>query len=170
MRGLGILHFYKLHSDVVLPTKATTESACFDISAYLIPGQTLKAHDNYLWTSNIVDEDGAVLFGPNTRMLIPTGLVVDIPEGHSIRLHPRSGLSFESGMSLSNQEGIIDADYKEEIFISMINLSGGPKRIIHNQRIAQGELVDHQSYLIRETDNRPERTTDREGGFGSTGK
>ena len=171
MRGLGILKFYKMYDDVILPTRATSESACFDISAYLIPGKELKSHDNYIWTTNIVDEnERSVLFGSGTRMLIPTGLIVDIPAGHSVRLHPRSGLSFKSGLTLANQEGIIDSDYKEEIFVSMTNISPRPKKIIHNQRIAQGELVVHQSYLIRETDERPVRTTERKGGFGSTGE
>tara|TARA_E500000318_G_C3516076_1_gene194387 strand:+ start:87 stop:599 length:513 start_codon:yes stop_codon:yes gene_type:complete len=170
MRGLGNLFFYKLHDDVTLPSKATSEAACFDFHAYLTPGATLKAEDNNLYESNVVTEDRSVRIGPLTRMLIPTGLIAEIPEGHSIRIYPRSGLSFKKGLALSNQVGVVDSDYVEEIFISLINLSNTPKKIIHNQRIAQGELVAHQWYRVRETVEKPESSSDRVGGFGSTGQ
>ena len=100
MRGLGNLFFYKLHDDVTLPSKATSEAACFDFHAYLTPGATLKAEDNNLYESNVVTEDRSVRIGPLTRMLIPTGLIAEIPEGHSIRIYPRSGLSFKKGLAL----------------------------------------------------------------------
>ena len=170
MRGLGNLFFYKLHDDVTLPSKATAESACFDFHAYLTVGTELKVADNDLYQSNIVKKDGSVTLGPRTRMLVPTGLIAEIPDGHSIRIYPRSGLSFKQGLALSNQEGIVDSDYVEEIFVSLINLSNAPKRIIHNQRIAQGELVVHQWYRIRETLEKPVSSSDRVGGFGSTGQ
>ena len=80
------------------------------------------------------------------------------------------GLSFNEGLAISNQVGVIDSDYVQEIFISLVNLSNSPKRIIHNQRIAQGELVVHQSYRICEAVEKPEFTSNRVGGFGSTGK
>jgi dUTP pyrophosphatase len=170
MRGLGNLFFYKLYDDVCLPEKATMHSACFDFRAYLIVGNELKVADNYLYKSNIVKEDRSVKIGSRTRMLIPTGLIVNIPERHSIRIYPRSGLSFNEGLAISNQVGVIDSDYVQEIFISLINFSNDPKRIIHNQRIAQGELVVHQSYRICESVEKPESTSNRVGGFGSTGK
>jgi len=172
MRGLGNLFFYRLHDDVTLPIKATGESACFDFHAYLKPGTELKIADNSLFQSNIVREEGggSVILGSGARMLVPTGLVSDIPEGHSIRIYSRSGLSFKEGLALANQVGVIDSDYVEEIFISLINLSDSPKRIIHNQRIAQGELVAHQWYRIGETTERPISSSDRVGGFGSTGQ
>ena len=169
MRGLGNLFFYKLHDDVTIPIKATAESACFDFHAYLTPETELKVEDNDLYQSNIVTSDRSVTIGPRTRMLIPTGLISEIPEGHSIRIYPRSGLSFKQGLALSNQVGVIDSDYIEEIFISLINLSNTPKKIIHNQRIAQGELVAHQWYRVRETVEKPVSSSDRVGGFGSTG-
>jgi len=102
-------------------------------------------------------------------MLIPTGLIADIPQNHSLRFHPRSGLAFNRGLALANQDGIIDDDYKEEIFIAVINLSGEHQIITNHMRIAQGELVAHQMYRIIETTKKPGRTTDRSGGFGSTG-
>lgn len=169
MRGLGNLFFYKLHDDVTIPIKATAESACFDFHAYLTEGTELKVEDNDLYQSNIVTSYGSVTIGPRTRMLIPTGLIAEIPKGHSIRIYPRSGLSFKHGLALSNQVGVVDSDYVEEIFISLINLSNTPKKIIHNMRIAQGELVAHQWYRVRETVEKPVSSSDRVGGFGSTG-
>ena len=167
MRGYGQLEVYKMYEDVSLPKKATAGSACFDFESYLIEGQELKAKD-CLFKQNIV-KDGKVIIAPLGRMLIPTGLIADIPQNHSLRIHPRSGLAFKMGLALANQEGIIDDDYKEEIFIAIINLSGEHQTITNHMRIAQGELVAHQMYRIIETSNKPARTTDRSGGFGSTG-
>ena len=79
-------------------------------------------------------------------------------------------MSFKQGLALSNQVGVVDSDYVEEIFISLVNLSNAPKKIIHNQRIAQGELVVHQWYRIREIVEKPVSSSDRVGGFGSTGQ
>ena len=167
MRGYGQLEVYKMYDDVSMPKMATAGSACIDIESYLIEGQELKAKD-CLFKQNIV-KDGKVIIAPLGRMLIPTGLIADIPQNHSLRIHPRSGLSFKMGLALANQEGIIDDDYKEEIFIAIINLSGEHQTITNHMRIAQGELVSHQMYRIIETSNKPARTTDRSGGFGSTG-
>ena len=166
-RGLGELGFYKLYDNVELPRKATIGSACFDIQAYLIEGQELKSRD-CIYRQNIV-EGGKVRISPRGRMLIPTGLIADIPEFHSIRIYPRSGLSFDIGLALANQEGIVDSDYKEEIFISLINMSNDVQTVSHKMRIAQGEVVAHQSYRIKELDEPPIRTSSRSGGFGSTG-
>lgn len=167
MRGLGELSFYKLYDAVTLPQKATSGSACFDLQAYLIEGQELESRD-CIWKQNIV-EDGKIRISPRGRMLVPTGLIANIPEDHSIRIYPRSGISFNQGLALANQEGIVDSDYKEEIFISLINLSNEVQTITHRMRIAQAELVVHQSYRIKELEEKPERITERAGGFGSTG-
>ena len=89
--------------------------------------------------------------------------------GYSVRIHPRSGLAFDQGLVLANQEGIVDSDYKEEVFIPLLN-STDSNRLIHNgQRIAQAELVRDESYSLLETMKQPGRTTERAGGFGSTG-
>ena len=167
MRGYGQLEVYKMYDDVSMPKMATAGSACFDFESYLIEGQELKAND-CLFKHNIV-KDGKVIIAPLGRMLIPTGLIADIPQNHSLRIHPRSGLAFKRGLALANQEGIIDDDYKEEIFIAVTNLSGEHQTITNHMRIAQGELVAHQMYRIIETSKKPARTTDRSGGFGSTG-
>jgi dUTP pyrophosphatase len=167
MRGYGQLEVYKMYDDVSLPRMATAGSACFDFEAYLIDGQELQSKD-CLWKQQIV-EDGEVRIAPLGRMLIPTGLIADIPKNHSLRIHPRSGLAFNRGLALANQEGIVDDDYKEEIFIAIINLSSETQTITNHMRIAQGELVAHEMYRIIETSTSPSHTTARTGGFGSTG-
>jgi len=169
--GLGLLNFYKLDENASIPHFATQDSACFDFHACLTPGNKISYRDefNNILQNNEVKDDSSFTINPHHRALIPTGLIADIQSGYSVRVHPRSGLSFKSGVALCNQEGVIDADYKEEIFISVYNFSGMPKTIIHNERIAQGELVAVGTYLIREINVRPEKTTERSSGFGSTG-
>lgn len=169
--GLGLLRFYKLDENASIPQFATQDSACFDFHACLTPGRPVLYRDefNNLYENIEVKDDSSFTINAHHRALIPTGLIANIRTGYSIRIHPRSGLSFKSGVALCNQEGVVDADYKEEIFISVYNFSGMPKTIIHNERIAQGELVAVGTYLIRETKNRPEKTTERSSGFGSTG-
>ena len=162
--GLAKLEYYKLHDDVVEPDFATAGSACFDIRAYLQDGKAIKSHSNAYDTV----KDGVLHLTPAARALIPTGIVFSIPKGYSIRLHPRSGLAFKRGLTLSNCEGVIDYDYVEEVFVSVINQTSNAIRVTHGERIVQAELIKTNYYQIRESTIRPERTT-RDGGFGSTG-
>ena len=103
------------------------------------------------------------------RMLIPTGLIADIPKGYSVRLHSRSGLAFKQGVYLANCEGIIDSDYVDPIFTMVTSISNVPTRIYHGDRICQGELVKCEQFTLDETDEAPSQKTNRDGGFGSTG-
>lgn len=163
--GLAKLEYYKLYDDVVEPDFATAGSACFDLRAYLNDGERIiKTRSN----ADPRIKDGGIYLTPWARALIPTGIVFSIPKGNSIRLHPRSGLAFKRGLTLSNCEGVIDSDYVEEVFVSVINQSSSAIRINHGDRIAQAEMIKTNYYMIRETHIRPERTS-RDGGFGSTG-
>ena len=108
-------------------------------------------------------------FPPWARALIPTGIVFNIPNSYSVRLHPRSGLAFKRGISLSNCEGVIDSDYVEEVFVSIINFSKNAVRIKHGERIAQAEMIRSLFWSVKETSTRPGIKTERIGGFGSTG-
>ena len=103
------------------------------------------------------------------RVLIPTGLIFDIPENHSVRVYPRSGLSSKRGLNLINCVGIIDEDYVEEVFVPVYNNSQEKLRIFNGDRIAQAVLVFNQRAIINYTNERPSRKSDRDGGFGSTG-
>ena len=173
MRMTSNLYFYKLDSDVKDPVRATEGSACFDLHASLPEYSVVK-----VYLSNYEDPekrnrkvvDGRVQVNPNERVLIPTGLIFDIPVGHSVRLYPRSSLALKNGLTLANNVGIIDSDYVEPVFMMICNISGDQQFITIGERIWQAELVQEKPYVMMEVHERPERKTDRDGGFGSTGK
>jgi dUTP pyrophosphatase len=177
--------FFKLNEGVQLPTFATNEAACFDVYANLLPDMNVQ----YYGAIQTKELPRRVSFDINSnrsfvqlnnmeRMLIPTGLIADIPVGFSIRLHSRSGLAFKQGVYLANCEGIIDSDYIDPIFALVTSLSNVPVKIFNGDRICQGELVRCEKYTLDETDEAPipslnmsmrRVSVQREGGFGSTG-
>ena len=170
------LKFYKLNEQAQLPVFATKQSACFDLYANLITDENVQ----YYGAIQTKELPRRVSFDINSnrnfiqlnnmeRMLIPTGLIADIPDGFSVRLHSRSGLAFKQGVYLANCEGIIDSDYVDPIFAMVTNISNVPTRIYDGDRICQGELVRCEKYTLNESDEAPTQKTDREGGFGSTG-
>ncbi len=167
------LHYYKLHPEVKDPIRATRGSACFDLYSFLQEDKPIKVYLNQL---EIVENkhrlvlNGRVQVNPNERVLIPTGLIFDIPRGYSVRLYPRSSLALKQGLTLANNVGIIDWDYVEPVFAMIVNISGDVKYVNHNERICQGELFKDQPCIIEEVKDRPETKTDRKGGFGSTGR
>ena len=106
---------------------------------------------------------------PGDRVLVPTGLIFDIPDGHSVRLHTRSSVSLKKGLTMPNGEGIIDSDYYHQTFVMLYNAGADEVFIEDGERIAQGELIKNYDYTIEETEDVPEQKTSRVGGFGSTG-
>lgn len=103
------------------------------------------------------------------RILVPTGLFVSIPEGYEIQIRPRSGLAIKQGITCLNTPGTIDADYRGEIKVILINLSAEEQTIQPGDRIAQMVLqkVERIEWQAADTLDDTERGT---GGFGSTGK
>lgn len=164
------LKVFKTHPDVFIPIFSTKQAACFDISACFSGKQSYSGFSktNAPFERNFVDYSGVVVM-PGERVMCPTGLIFDIPEGYSIRIHPRSGLSHKSGIVLSNQEAVIDSDYFHETFILLTNISEAKFTVRNGDRIAQGELVKVEKYDIEETKTQPTQKTDRKGGVGSTG-
>ena len=169
------LKFYRLNETAKLPVFSTKQSACFDIHACLVAGEDVQmfhaVSTKQLPRNVSVDSTGKSFVQLNNmeRMLIPTGIILDIPQGFSVRLHSRSGLAFKSGVYLTNCEGIIDSDYVDPIFAMMTNISNVPVKIFNEDRICQGELVRSERYTLDESDEAPSKKTDRDGGFGSTG-
>jgi dUTP pyrophosphatase len=162
---------FSIHPQAHLPSYATAQSACFDISACLIDGESIAAFSAYNSTViNNTVKDGKIVMQSGSRMLVPTGLVFDIPEGYSLRLHPRSGLAYKSGISLANCEGVIDSDYWHQTFVALINTSHCEFTIRHGDRIAQGEIVPLMPCSFHSLDEAPSQRTSRAGGFGSTGQ
>ncbi len=173
MRMTSDLYYFKLDSAVKDPVRATEGSACFDLHSYLPESSEVKI---YLNNNEEVDKrtrkvaKGRVQINPNERALIPTGLIFDIPSNHSIRLYPRSSLALKHGLTLANNVGIIDSDYVEPVYMMIYNISGYQQFVTNGERICQAELVLEKQHVLLELDERPERKTDRDGGFGSTGK
>jgi dUTP pyrophosphatase len=164
------LKFYKTHPEAHSPIFATKQSACFDICFSSAGKSEYKgfSYQNGPITRYFYQTKGFVIM-PGDRMMVPTGLILNIPEGYSVRVHARSGLSLKQGLVLANAEGVIDSDYVEELFVLMTNISDNAITINNGDRIAQGELVKAEQYILEETSDRPMTKTDRNGGMGSTG-
>lgn len=163
------LNIYKTHPDIVLPKFATKQSACFDLSFQAEGKVTYSGFNMYNAPFTRPLSTGTIRIMPGDRILVPTGLIFDIPQGYSVRIHPRSGLSYKQGLVLANLEAVIDSDYVQETFVLLTNNSQIDQTITHGDRIAQAELVKQEEYVLWEIHEAPEQKTDREGGLGSTG-
>ena len=112
--------------------------------------------------------DQAIILAPLGRSLVKTGLFVEIPIGYEIQVRPRSGLAFKKGITVLNSPGTIDADYRGEISVLLVNLSSEPFVIEDGERIAQLVLASHEQASWQEVEILED--SDRgQGGFGSTG-
>jgi dUTP pyrophosphatase len=130
-----------------LPSYATVGSSGMDIRAFISEPLVLQ---------------------PSERLLVPTGLFVEIPLGYEIQIRPRSGLAIKQGITCLNTPGTIDADYRGEIKVILINLSKEPQTILPGDRIAQMvvQKVEQVQWVAVDELNESERGS---GGFGSTG-
>ncbi len=106
---------------------------------------------------------------PMQRILVPTGLFISLPPKHEAQIRPRSGLAFKNGVTVLNSPGTIDADYRGEIKVLLINLSNETFIIDDGERIAQMVIAKHETAEWNVVD-KLEETIRGEGGFGSTGK
>ena len=111
----------------------------------------------------------SIILQPMQRALIPTGLYIELPAGTEAQIRPRSGLAFKHGITVLNSPGTIDADYRGEIKVLLINLSQEPFEIKDSERIAQMVVSKHETveWQLVESLNETKRG---EGGFGHTGK
>lgn len=111
----------------------------------------------------------SIILQPMQRALIPTGLYIELPAGTEAQIRPRSGLAFKHGITILNSPGTIDADYRGEIKVLLINLSQEPFEIKDSERIAQMIISKHETveWQLVESLNETQRG---EGGFGHTGK
>ena len=105
---------------------------------------------------------------PGKSAIIPTGLAVSIPKNYEIQIRPRSGLAAKNGISVLNTPGTIDADYRGELKVILINLSEKKFKIVKGLRIAQMVLCPVVKAILKEVDEL-EETRRGSGGFGSTG-
>jgi len=129
------------------PAYATSQSAGLDLRANLIESITLK---------------------PLERTLVKTGLFIELPTGYEAQVRPRSGLAYKKGITVLNSPGTIDADYRGEIGVILVNLSAEEFIIENGERVAQMVIAKHEqaNWVEVETLEVSERGA---GGFGSTG-
>ena len=164
------LNIYKTHPAIRIPSFATSQSACFDLAFNSVGKGTYKGYNknNSEFERNF-GQGGNIHIMPGDRIMVPTGMIFDIPEGYSVRVHARSGTSLKQGLALINAEGVIDADYIEEIYVLLTNVSENGITINNGDRIAQAEMVKKEEYIIWESATKPYLKTTRVGGMGSTG-
>lgn len=135
-------------SNNALPAYETASSAGMDLRAFV---------------------DADVVLKPFERKLIPTGLYIELPDGYEAQIRPRSGLAIKSGITVLNSPGTIDADYRGEIKVILINLSQDDFIIKSGDRICQMVIAKHEKAEFVEVDGISE-TERGAGGFGHTGK
>lgn len=139
----------KLHEMAIVPKYATTGSAGLDLHAVAITG--------------LIEVPPT-----NVAVLVPTGLSMEIPVGVAGFIYPRSGLGHKNGIVLGNGTGVIDSDYRGQIFVSILNRGDETFFIQHGDRIAQMVFMPVIQFEIKVTDEL-ENTVRGAGGFGSTG-
>lgn len=134
-------------SDNPLPAYETAFSAGMDLRANLAKPVVLK---------------------PLTRHMVPTGLFIELPEGYEAQVRPRSGLAAKHGITLLNSPGTVDADYRGELKVIMVNLSSEDFVVSHGDRIAQMVISRHERVSLKQVSTLNE-TERGDGGFGHTG-
>ena len=112
--------------------------------------------------------DEPITLKPLERTLVKTGLFISLPKGYEAQIRPRSGLAFKNGITVLNTPGTIDADYRGEIGVILVNLSSQDFTINDGDRIAQIVIAKHETAIWEEVENLDE-TNRGEGGFGSSG-
>lgn len=113
--------------------------------------------------------DSPIILGPMERCLVPTGLFMALPAGYEAQVRPRSGLALKKGITVLNSPGTIDADYRGEVCIILVNLSTEPFTIEDGERVAQMVIARHEQAEWEVTDVLDE-TERGEGGFGHSGR
>lgn len=113
--------------------------------------------------------DAPIILGPMERCLVPTGLFIALPAGYEAQVRPRSGLALKKGITVLNSPGTIDADYRGEVCIILVNLSTEPFTIEDGERVAQMVIARHEQAEWEVTDVLDE-TERGEGGFGHSGR
>jgi dUTP pyrophosphatase len=135
------------NTDLPLPAYETAQSAGMDLAAAI---------------------DAPVTLAPGGRATVPTGLAIALPAGYEAQVRPRSGLAAKNGVTVLNTPGTVDADYRGEVKVILINLGDDAFEIERGMRIAQMVIAPVTQASLTEVDTLPE-TARGTGGFGSTG-
>lgn len=140
--------FQKLKPDALVPTYQTTEAAGADLHACL---------------------DESLTIATGERVLVPSGIAVELPKGYELQIRPRSGLALKHGVTVLNSPGTVDSDYRGELMALLINHGSEPFTIDHGDRIAQIVISKHETVEFDEVVEFSDSLRG-EAGFGSTGK
>lgn len=153
MTTTPLLQVRLLDPRATAPSYQTDQAAGLDLAACLPRGEF---------------DDAELFVAPGSIVKVPTGIAIALPEGHEGQVRPRSGLATRHGLTVVNAPGTIDADYRGELFIALINLGAEPVRIAHGDRVAQLVVapVSRASVMVVAA---LDETARGAGGFGSTG-
>ncbi len=136
------------NADLPLPAYETEQSAGMDLAAAI---------------------DAPLTLAPGGRTLVPTGLAIALPAGYEAQIRPRSGLAARDGVTVLNTPGTVDADYRGEVKVILVNLGDAPFTVERGMRIAQMVIAPVTQGVFEEVEALPE-TARGSGGFGSTGR
>jgi dUTP pyrophosphatase len=164
------MNVYKTRDNATLPEYATIGSACFDIRACLTVGERVRSYTPFNKEVDVIVKKNGLAITPGTRVLIPTGLIFDIPVNHVMEMYIRSSVATKMGLTLVNSVGIIDSDYVDETHIIVHNVSDTVAHVHDGDRLAQCRLASVTQQDIKEVKKKPGTKTDRKGGIGSTGR
>jgi dUTP pyrophosphatase len=134
-------------------------------SANILPGYETKSSAGMDLRAHL---EHRIILKPLERMLVPTGLFIELPEGYEAQIRPRSGLALKHGISILNSPGTIDADYRGEIMILLVNFSNQDFEVKDGDRVAQMIVASHEQVQWNEVELLTE-TIRGAGGYGHTG-
>lgn len=172
---MNYLPAFKIYPEAQLPVRGTESSACLDVHTCLkIDNDNLLDVKGYSEMNDPIihpyDTSDNLFIRPGTTALLPTGLILDIPRGHSVRVFLRSSIGLKRGLIQPHSVGVVDEDYIDPLFVLVRNVSQNNVSITHGERIAQIELFETIPTQVNEIMVKPKQKTDRVGGLGSTGK
>ena len=158
--------FEALFPGVEPPRRATAHSAGYDLRAHLA-GRTVRVSRGGGVRDVSIGGDGMLVLEPGAVALVPLGFRARLPEGYEAQVRIRSSVALRKGLVLPNAPGTIDADYPDEWLVMIRNAGQAPAAIEHGERIAQAVLARYE--VLEWKPGRVARSTDRNGGLGSTG-
>lgn len=167
---MSAILFEPLHPGVEPPRRATAASAGHDLACCLAGG-TVRVFVEGRPEERAVAHDAAgplITLAPGEKALLPLGFRARLPDGYEAQVRPRSGTALKTDLVIVNSPGTIDADFPDEWCVPVKNGGTRPLIVRHGERVAQMVLARHESLPF--TPGAVTRSTDRAGGFGSTGR
>lgn len=158
-----------LHDDAQPPRRATQGSAGYDLFAYLT-GRVVDCSDGHRrWQESATASDGTYRISliAGAMALVPLGFKARLPAGYEAQIRPRSGAAFKKGLGIPNAPGTVDSDFPDEWRVIVRNMTAHTLEIVHGERIAQ--MVVHRYEVLPFVQGTVTISTERAGGFGSTG-